>query len=194
MKFKFKENEEFKPIDAGIHRAVLVGGFDLGSQYNERYLTTSAKVVLMWELADLTIKRNGQDAPRVISKMYTNSMHEKANLRRDLESWSGTQFNDRQAQQVDSSDYLGRSCQLQIIHFRRSDGKTAAKVQTVLPCKDEIKPVTPIREYSIEENGINIPEGTPEWIVKLIEKSDEWEELQHHTYREEGNNSDDIPF
>ena len=56
------------------------------------------------------------EQPMVIDKEYTLSMHEKANLRKDLESWRGKTFSDKEAREFDILNLIGIPCSLGVIH------------------------------------------------------------------------------
>jgi hypothetical protein len=84
------------PIPAGMHIARAYGLFDLGTHYDEKFDKSRREVVIVWEIAAerIEVDRDGKktNLPRAISKRYTLSLHEKARLRADLESWRGRPF------------------------------------------------------------------------------------------------------
>jgi len=103
-----------------MHKAICYGVYDLGTQFNETFGNKNHKVLLQWELpeARIDIQKDGEDLnlPRAQSKIYTLSLHEKANLRKDLESWRGKSFTATELEGFDLKNLLGVDCQLQVIH------------------------------------------------------------------------------
>jgi len=76
------------------------------------------KVRIGWELpTELKIfKQENGEQPLVISKEYTLSMNEKANLRKDLKSWRGKDFTEDEAKCFDITKLIGAACMLNVIH------------------------------------------------------------------------------
>jgi hypothetical protein len=176
---------DFKPIEAGTHHAICIGVIDMGTHFNEIYNNFSHKVLLMWELPEyedrITIEKEGEptiDLPRVVSKQYTLSLHEKANLRKDLEAWRGKSFTSDELQGFNVGKLLEANCILNIIHVHKND-KTYANIATIMPLmkgmgKREPERRTVIFEFPDDGGQVEIPEDVPEWIVNIIKKSQEW--------------------
>jgi len=169
--------KSFDPVPEALHSAVCYAVFDLGTHPQERWNKRVHKVLITWEIPELRIEIEKNDVtldlPRALSKRYTLSLHEKANLRKDLETWRGRKFTPEELDGFDLKKLLGVSAQIQVIHAD-SNGKTYANISAVVPSKDKLTPENPVKYFSFEEDG-DIPEGTPEWIVELIQGSDEWQ-------------------
>ena len=172
-----KSGESFDPVSEGVHLCVCYGIWDLGTQYNEKWDTSSRKVIFSWEVPEerITVERDGvkQDLPRVISKMYTLSLSDKANLRHDLETWRGKEFTKTELDGFDLQRVLGVSCMLQVMH-KEKDGKMYANITNIIPAPKgtTVDPENPVMFFSFEENK-PIPEKTPEWIQSIIKNSSE---------------------
>jgi hypothetical protein len=83
---------------------------------------------------------NGEQVPMMISQQYTLSAGKKANLRKDLESWYGKEFNDDDLEKAGGFDLkklLGKAALLNLKHSR--DGKYA-NVVSVNPPMAEVAP------------------------------------------------------
>jgi hypothetical protein len=113
------------------------------------------------------------------------SLHEKANLRKFLESWRGRAFTKEELDGFDIFTVLGVVGQVQVIHNVGDDGQTYANVKAVMPLPKGMKvnmaPENDIRSFSLEEQqpgNPQIPEGTWEWIAKKIMSSPEYKDLQ----------------
>lgn len=196
----------FDPVSQGMHKAICYGVYDLGTQFNEYFGKSSHRVLIQWELPEerIDVDRDGEtvNLPRAQSKMYTLSLHEKANLRKDLESWRGRSFTAEELAGFDLQKLLGVDCQIQVIH-KKKDDKTYANVSLVIPGIGKHQETeNPQRFYSIDDHGTDIPDGTPEWIEKIIKDSDEWQSLQGVPLPDDdipyaddpGPADDDIPF
>lgn len=79
---------------------------------------TAKKVRIGWELpTEMKVFREELgEQPLTISKEYTLSMNEKANLRKDLKSWRGKDFTEEEAKCFDITKLIGVPCMLNIIH------------------------------------------------------------------------------
>jgi hypothetical protein len=184
------------PIPDGMYQAVTIGVIDLGTQYNERFMNRTHKVLIMWELPEvaITFSKDGIEttAPRVISKKYTLSLGEKANLRKDLQSWRGRSFTDEELRGFDLFTIIGKNCMLQLINESK-DGKSYTNISSIMPLykgMEVLNPVSKTLTYSLAD-GMNIPQDIPDWIKEVIKKSTEY------TANEEfysNNTQDDVPF
>jgi hypothetical protein len=133
----------FKPAPQGVHRAVCYRLIDLGTQQREYQGQTShaRQVMVSWELAD-EFMEDGQ--PFTVSKFYTWSMNEKANLRKDLEAWRGKPFDATDLGpdgKFKPTNLIGAPCQLNIVHKPKDGGGTSVKIAGIMPmAKGQEKP------------------------------------------------------
>jgi len=110
------------PIPAGVYAAVCTRVIDTGDQTRtwEGIERTRREVVISWEIPEITVDKDGAPMPAMISsKPYTLSLHERAALRHDLESWRGKLFTDAELAGFGLSKILGDGCMLQVIHNER---------------------------------------------------------------------------
>ena len=198
----------FTPAPQGVHRAVCIGLYDLGTQLvefegKEKRLH---KCLIMWELPDerIIIEKDGaeRDLPRIISKEYTVSLNDRSNLYKDLLSWRGMAFTDEELKHFDLKNILGKPCLIQVIHKKTNKG-VYANIIAVMPIpKGSPKPVpeTDIIFYSIQDNGANVPDGTPKWVQAKIKIAEEFSQYQPTAEEEPPMQEnapamdDDVPF
>jgi hypothetical protein len=157
--------------------------------------------MIMWEIPELLIKfeKDGKEveAPRVISKKYTLSLGEKANLRKDLQSWRGRAFTMEELEGFDLVNVLEKNCMLQIINTTK-DGKTYSNISSILPLYKGMSPIEPFMKplYFSMSEGFDIPESLPQWIKDIIMKSEEFK--NNAPISQEQDNSvpvdDSVPF
>ena len=169
--------KDFDPTPEGMHHGICIGIYDLGHQFSEKWGKSSHKCVIMWELPnvriDIETNEEKLNLPRAISKQFTVSLHEKSSLRKTLQSWRGKAFTVDELKGFDILKILGANATVQVIHTTRDD-RTYANVEAVMPLMsgDKLKPENPLRSFSFETDS-HPPEGTPEWILKLINESEE---------------------
>lgn len=120
----------FTPAPEGPQQAVCVDVVDLGLVEHEwkgnKKLDLMVRII--WHSAEIdpeTLK------PYEISNRYTNSLGEKANLRKHLESWRGRAFTEAELDGFDLETVLGANAFIQIVH-NVSKGKTYANIASIM--------------------------------------------------------------
>jgi len=130
---KPSEGGEFTPPPAGVFSAICYRFVDLGTQQTnwEGQVKRQHKIMLSWEITDPD-ERMEDGKPWTISQRFTWSMHEKAGLRKTLESWRGKPFEaaDFGEGGFDTKNLVGAPCLLSIIHATK-EGKTYANISSV---------------------------------------------------------------
>lgn len=181
---KDKGGGDFTPIPEDLHLAVCYGIWDLGTQFSEKWEKSIHKVVIVWEIPGCRgeFERDGhiKDLPRAISKRFTLSLHKKSDLRKDLESWRGKKFTDEELKGFDLKKLLGVPCQIQVLH-NKIDDKIFANIATIIkaPVGTELTPENPLKFFSFED-GVDVPAGTPDWIMDLIRHAEEYKDGPQH--------------
>lgn len=170
-----EKSGSFTPVPEGVHRAVCIGLYDLGTHMNEQFKKEQEKVLIVWELPDENIEVNGEYVPMRQSKQYTASLSEKSSLRKDLEAWRGRTFTKEELDGFNLHNILGKCCQLQIIHVTVGD-KTYANIAAIMALPKGMPPfkaVSEIQYFDFSEHTA-IPDTTPEWIANKIRASKEY--------------------
>ena len=131
----------YTPTPEGQHIMVCSRIIDLGTQPGSAmYPTPKRKIRIFWELPEERITYTDesgqeQEGPVLHSEQYTVSFHEKANLRKDLESWRGQPFSESDfAGPPDGfhlSKLIGVPAVGQIVHEHK-DGKTYANLNSIM--------------------------------------------------------------
>lgn len=168
---------DFELIPQDNHKARCVMLVDIGTQ--ESNFGPKRQCVIGWELPD--VKRVFDDhlgeQPAMVSKFYTLSLSEKANLRRDLESWRGSAFTAVELSGFDLEKLIGVPCLLQVLHKKNAAGEVRAVVGNIsrLP-KELVVPaqVTESRVFSLDEPNASVFQELPEWIQTQVKNSAEW--------------------
>jgi len=119
---------DFEDPEPGTYAARCYRVIDLGTQHSEKYDRDVNRVMVTWELVG-TEMEDGR--PFSMARFYTNSLHEKAGLRNDLEAWRGREFTEQELSRFDLAQILDKPCLLNVIH-KSKDGKARAQVAAVM--------------------------------------------------------------
>ena len=168
---------DFKPIPQGAHLAICTMVVDLGMQEGFSG-KPQRKVYLLFEVPDERVEftRDGAqvEGPAIIGKTYTLSLSEKANLRKDLESWRGKSFTADELAGFDISKLLGVPCQIGVTHDKKGD-KTYANISTLMGVSRDqkerakaLKPESELIEYSVDSHHQATLDKLPKWIKEAI--------------------------
>lgn len=134
----------FTPAPAGVHSAVCVDVIDMGiveSTFDGK-TRKQHKIRIAWEIDEAM-----EDGRRLlVQKRYTCSLHEKAALRKDLESWRGRPFTEDELRQFDLERLLGAPGMVNVVHAE-SGGKTYANVTSVMPLHRNMAKLAPSGQY-----------------------------------------------
>ncbi len=166
-----KDNTESKfakiPLpESGTTQAVCCAVWDLGLQkttFNGES-KTQHKIIIAWEIIE---KINAPESeyngkPYMLNRKYTLSLGEKANLRKDLESWRGKPFTaDEIKNGFDLDKLYGVNCYIGIKHEpdRNDPSKVYANVTAILPLPKGAQKITPLRARD---------EQPPKWVLEKI--------------------------
>ena len=167
---------DFESCPVGMQPAVCCGVIDVGT-HDIVYQTETKRqhqVVFLFELSAKITRGEHAGKPFVKSKKYTLSLHEKANLSKDLESWLSKKMKPEQRTEgIDLEKFVGMNCTLNLVESEYN-GKTYININTILPAMpNTVVPVT-YREI-------------PQWIVDIKNQS-----IEHLAQTNSG--FDDIPL
>lgn len=178
----------FKRVPAGAFIGRCYSIIDLGTQVTDgQYgLKEQHKIRLGWELfgededgQPLTVDVDGKQMPMTISKSYTVSMHEKANLRKELQAWRGREFTEEEAKGFDVSKLVGAYCMVNVT-TSENNGKTYSNVAGLTPLPGALKNVkpAPVHDtliFDLDAPDMDIFNGFHEKLQEAIKKSPEWD-------------------
>jgi hypothetical protein len=154
------DSKTYAPAPAGVHQAVCVDVVDMGLlevTFNGK-TKTQHKVRLVWQIDELDPER----AERfIVHRRYTLSLHEKANLRKDLESWRGKAFTDDELKGFDLEDkLLGKNAFVNVVHVEK-DGKIYANLAAVMPLKKGTPKIEPQKYIRVKDRKPDDGHGIP---------------------------------
>lgn len=177
MQWSAKSESTWKQPETGNWPATCIRIIDLGTQEREYQGKTSYRrqSLIIWEI-DGQVDDQGQ--PITISKAYTASLGDKANLRKDLESWRGRPFTSDELAGFDVKNLLGKPCLLNLIKVQGQKGeKVVIATISALP-KGMPSPNAPVHAqyiYSLDDHDQAIwdtlSDGIKGWINRSQERS-----------------------
>lgn len=183
MKLTDSGGKEFEQAPTGNHIGRCVGMIDIGTQQGE-YLgktTHARKIVVRFELPNELISEGDfAGKPFVVSKFYTASLSEKANLRKDLVSWRGREFTDEELRGFDAKNILDKPCMVNVTH----NEKGKAKISGITPVpKGMTAPprATDLLYFSLETEEFKAStfEGLSDYWKDHITKSPEYQDIHN---------------
>lgn len=180
----------------GTHIARLVRIIHIGT-IMEPYMgveTEMNKLDFLFELVDeLHVFKEGEEAkPFVVSREFTLSMGEKANLRKFVEGVIGKSMVQGEADLFDVESLLNKACLITIKHKTSKSGNIRAEVTTASPLMKGQKAKEPFNQPKLltyTSWDQKYFESLPEFMRKKIQGSKEYNSLM-------GNVPDDgsVPF
>lgn len=177
--------EDFPLPPTGTHLAYCYALAELGHQTSvfEGKTSVRHRALFFFELPTETHVFKDGEAPQpfAASKEYTISLHKKATLRAELESWRGRAFTDEELAGFDISKVVGAPCLITIVHEKgkKDASKTYAVITTVsaIPKSMKAAGLAPqVNEsvfYSLEMGDCAAFHKLPEWVRKKVAESHE---------------------
>lgn len=200
MQWSAKSESTWKQPEAGNCSALCIRVIDLGTQDGEFQgkPKSSRQCRIVWELTD-QFDDNGK--PLIIQRTYTSSLGEKANLRRDLESWRGRPFTPEELAGFDVHNIIGKPCLLNLIKKQRPYGESVEISAVGALPKGMSVPAVPVNEtyiYSVDEHDPVVWEKLSARLQERINSSHERRNTPPPTAPVTPTatvvNDDDIPF
>ncbi len=134
----------FTPAPAGSWGAVCCDVVDLGiveSTFSGK-AKKQHKIRIVWQIDE----DMPDGKPFLVSQRYTLSLHEKAGLRKDLESWRGRPFTEEELEGFDVETVIGAPCLLSIVQ-NANGGNVYANVRGVMKLPRGMQAIQ-VRDYT----------------------------------------------
>lgn len=170
---KYPSGSSFEQAPTGNHGAILIKVVDIGTQestYNGE-ATSRRQEIWTWELP-LETREDGK--PFIISKFYTRSLSEKANLYKDLTSWLGKSPD---PDTFTAKDVLGKPCQVTVVERDKSDKHVVSSVSALAKgIKLPDTPYNTVLYFSLEPDEFSQEafDELPDGLQKMVLKSPEY--------------------
>lgn len=170
-----KSVSNIPPMESGTYAAVGKAVIDLGLQETtfEGKARETNQILIMWEFPDELIELEGEMKPRTMFQTYTMSTHEKAKLRKTLQSWRGRDFTEQELRDFDIANVIGAPCMITVTQTEKN-GNTYANVSAVgkIMRGVSVQLTTDGWHFDIDNQDTwAIFPILPEWIQKKINSS-----------------------
>lgn len=194
---------DFKKVPQGTHRAVCNKVIVLDDQMREYKGEKSIvdQVYIGFEVPDerITYSVDGveKEGPMVIGKLYTASLSEKANLRKDLEGWRNKSFTKEELKGFDIENVLGKPCQIIVTH-REANGNTYANITGIAGWPKGMDALQPEGEtIYYDPDHPEVFEKLPKWLQEKVSGAvdrTQGTETEYLSGKNDDDFDDDIPF
>lgn len=167
-------------IEPGMYQAICIWAIELGTQKREWQGTEKLvpQILLGFELEETFKDEEGKDRRFVRSIKLTNSLGEKANLRKLLVSWRGVEFTPEELECFELSRILGKHCMVTLSQKTSKAGKTYITIESINPLPKGMPkmegPENEIIDFGIEDASGPLMEKLPEWVQNVIKESEEY--------------------
>jgi len=174
LTFPVKGGGDFKGLPSGSYIAICDMVVFLGLQPGSGlYPDPKFQVYIRYQVPSerVEFEKDGkkQEGPCVIGQAFTASMHEKARVRKILESWRGRAFTDDEAAVFDVATVLGKPCMLGIVE-KDSKGKTYSNISSVGPMPKGIPaPKAEGKLLYYAPDDVSQFDFLPQWIKEKLE-------------------------
>ena len=187
-------------VPEGTHVGRCYAVVDLGTHHEEwkGKPKTRRKVILSFEFPNQmhVFKEEEGEQPMGRSKTFTNSLGEKATLRKMLQSWRGRAFTEKELQGFDLSNVTGHPAQIGVIHITKDNGEKTDVIDSLIACPQGLQVPDAINEpysYSIDEHPKNW-DKLSNWMQEQVQKSDEWKAMNTEPDAAPPVTEDECPF
>lgn len=158
--------------EIGNTPAICIRVIDLGTQKKEYQGKESWKrqSMIIWELPG---QLDSEGKPLTISKFYTASLGDKANLRHDLENWRGRPFTAEELQGFEQKNILGKPCLLNLIRNDKNKVTIGSVSSIVKGMSIPSRPVHEMYIYDLDAHDEAVWQKLSDGIKAMILKSRE---------------------
>jgi hypothetical protein len=182
------KSSKFKPVPDGVHLARCYSIVDLGHQKSDYKgkITNLKKLLIQFEVHGEDDEGNPlhteKGEPMSISKTFTNSINEKANLRRDLESWRGKHFTQEELLGFTVKSVLGVWAMISVIKTAGENGKEYTVINSITPVPKQMRANLPegyndLRLFDLDDFRQEDFDKVSDYYKEKIKLSDEYKNL-----------------
>lgn len=199
MKWVDNGGGEFEQPPVGTHVARCIKVIDIGTQRSEYQGQANIRrqCIVAWELpSELLTRGDFAGKPFLVSRFYTCSLSEKANLRKDLENWRGRAFTEQELAGFEAKNIIGKPCMLSLT----ANDKGKVRVTGVMAAPKGMTVPDQVGDtiyFSLDEFDAKVFDALSDGIKKMITASPEYQHLITGGGKKAGHFDDlesDIPF
>jgi hypothetical protein len=201
MKFKDNGGGDFEQPPIGTHVARCVKIIDIGTQKSEYQgkVNIRRQCIIGFELpTELMSEGEYAGKPFTVSRFYTASLGEKANLRKDLANWRGRDFTEQELEGFDSKNILDKCCMVSLTE----NDKNKVRITGIMALPKGMQVPARINDlvyFSLDEFNQATFDKLSDGYKKLIQASPEYQAVTNPQAQSDKRGSfddmdDDIPF
>jgi hypothetical protein len=201
MKFKDNGGGDFEQPPIGTHVARCVKIIDIGTQKSEYQgkVNIRRQCIIGFELpTELMSEGEYAGKPFTVSRFYTASLGEKANLRKDLANWRGRDFTEQELEGFDSKNILDKCCMVSLTE----NDKNKVRITGIMALPKGMQVPARMNDlvyFSLDEFNQATFDKLSDGYKKLIQASPEYQAVtnpqsQPRRSFEEEMEGNDIPF
>ena len=172
MSLKIEKGGKSLPlIPEGYQKAVITDVIDFGTQPSEQY-GDKPQLCITWTFPEHTLEVDGVEMPRVKSKTFTASTHEKSNF---AKLFGGVvDLGDG----LNAKDLAGLTCEVMLVWEKNSQGNEYEQIAKIKKADVENAFKTVVFEIDGEESfKSEVFLGLKEWQQEAIKKSTEYNDV-----------------
>ena len=163
------------PLEPKTYMAVIVGVYEIGKHYNEKWKNYSYKLIFEF---DIPSKKDADGNPRQISKWLTPGRKKGCEFLTFFGGLDDCDYDANDIGDIDPAEYLGRPCQIRVVVNKETQKNGIDGVMTFPDGVQPLQTNTPRRYYSVSEHGFSGEqwENLPEWVREFAKKSEEYQQ------------------
>ena len=179
LKIKSKQAVAIPPMEAGTYPCVCIGIVDLGEQHNTMWNKYEDRVLLLMEFPDETVDVDGEQKPRWLSREFSASMHDKANLAQFIAQWRGVALTEEEKKEgFDLRKMLGEPGLASVSLEDGKDGKQYNRLNGMMGIPKRMLPPVAVSEllwFDMDQWDDEMLRKLPGWVQDRVKKSTQYQ-------------------
>jgi len=168
-------SQKIQRLESGMYPANCIQVIELGTHDNTHPQakpgSVKKEILLVFETGELMEPtEDGKQLPFVLSLRLTNSLGERASLRKHLESWRGKKFSDDEIKSFAVSNILDKGCLLNVSLVQKGD-REYNNITAVNPLMKGMEPperVNELIDFGIHDIDQPVFKKLWPWVQKII--------------------------
>lgn len=177
MKLKDLMKPSTPPLDAKTYLAVVVGVYEVGQHYSEKFHNLSHKLIFQFDIPSI---KDPDGNPRQLSKWLTVGRKKGCAFLEFFGGLDDKSYTAEDVGEIDPKDYLGRACQIRVTINKETQKNNIEGVMTLPDGIAAPTTNTPLTWYSVEEDGFagDAWNNLPDWVQDACKKSEQYQQDQ----------------
>lgn len=163
------------PLDEKTYLAVVVGVYEVGQHYNEKYHNTGHKLIFQFDIPSV---KDADGKPRQLSKWLTVGRKKGCTFLEFLGGLDNKSYTAEDVGDIDPANYLGRACQVRVTINKETQRNNIENVMSLPDGIPTPQTDTPRQWYSVEEDGFSGEkwDALPDWVRDACMKSEQYQQ------------------